>query len=56
MKASNSNREDLFGAALAIARDSLVISAPGEQSRSAGINGDESDNSLNGAGAVYVIR
>ncbi len=56
LKASNTDAEDRFGFALAIARDRVISSAPGEQSASAGINGDETDNSIDGAGAVYVLR
>lgn len=56
LKASNTDSQDLFGRVIAILRDSVVVTAPGEQSSSAGINGDENDNSLDGAGAVYVIR
>jgi len=56
VKASNTDSQDRFGKALAILRDSVIASAPGEQSGSAGVNGDESDNSINGAGAVYIVR
>ena len=56
MKASNSDAEDQFGTALGFDRDTLVVGAPFEASASPGIDGDESNNSANSAGAVYIIR
>jgi hypothetical protein len=56
VKASNTDQQDGFGFAVSIARDSVVAGAPGEQSRSAGVNGVETDNSIDGAGAIYVLR
>jgi FG-GAP repeat len=48
---------DQFGFSLALSGDgnTLVAGATGEDSKAAGINGDQSDNSMNGAGAVYVF-
>ncbi len=67
IKASNTDAGDWF-AAFAIDGDTLVVGAPGEDSMSPGINGDESDNSaplpipgveytdvLFGSGAAYVF-
>lgn len=58
IKSSNSDANDAFGEALAISGDglTLVVSAPGESSNATGINGLQSDNSLNESGAVYVFR
>ncbi len=55
LKASNTEREDHFGASVAISGDSIVVGAFGERSNSTGINGDETDNSYFGAGAAYVF-
>jgi hypothetical protein len=54
VKASNTDAGDLFGSAVALGKGTLGIGAPGEASSATGINGDESDNSLPGAGAAYV--
>ncbi|HEY4365701.1 MAG TPA: Calx-beta domain-containing protein [Steroidobacteraceae bacterium] len=57
VKASNPGASDGFGTALALSADgyTLAVSAPSEASAATGINGDEIDNSTNGAGAVYVF-
>ena len=48
---------DRFGESIAISADGnlVVIGAPGESSRAIGINGDENDNSMEAAGAVYAF-
>src|ERR1051326_5408419 len=48
---------DQFGFSLALSGDgnTLVAGATGEDSKAAGINGDQADNSMNGSGAVYVF-
>jgi hypothetical protein len=48
---------DQFGFSLALSGDgnTLVAGATGEDSKAAGINGDQTDNSMDGAGAVYVF-
>lgn len=56
VKASNADQDDIFGAAVALAGDSLYAGAAGEQSASTGINGNEADNSVRDAGASYVVR
>ena len=43
-----------YGSSLAVASDLLVVGAPRDASRSKGINGDSTDESLFGAGAVYL--
>ena len=55
LKASNSDESDLFGGSVAIAGDTVVVGATGESSNAFGVNGDQSDNSANRAGAVYVF-
>ncbi len=47
---------DQLGSALEIEGDLLVVGAPGESSKSAGIDGDPNDTSLKGAGAAYVYH
>ena len=55
IKASNTGSGDRFGYSLALSGDTLAVGANREQSNATGINGGESDNSLSGAGAVYVF-
>ena len=54
LKASNTDPDDYFGD-VALSGDTLVISAGGESSSATGVNGDQSDNSANDAGAAYVF-
>ena len=56
VKASNTDGGDTFGQRVAISGGTVVVGARGEQSASAGINGNEADNSSGDAGAVYVMR
>jgi len=57
VKASNTQDNDQFGTGLAISADgnTLVVGAPGEDGGVAGINGNQADNTLPSAGAVYVF-
>jgi len=57
VKASNTGVNDRFGAVLALSSDgnTLAVGAPGETSSATGINGNQADNSVNNAGAVYVF-
>jgi hypothetical protein len=57
VKASNTGIGDLFGSSVAISADgnTLAVGAPGEFSSATGINGNQSDNSAPGSGAVYVF-
>lgn len=57
LKASNAEMFDLFGFAVALSGDgnTLAVSGYAESSAAAGIDGDQTDNSLGGAGAVYVF-
>jgi FG-GAP repeat len=56
VKASNSEQFDFFGAAVALNSDgnTLVVGAPGEDSRSPGIGGNQADNTAQLAGAAYL--
>ncbi len=57
IKASNTEADDRFGAALTISNDgnTIVVGAPLEDSTATGINGDELDNSRSDSGAAYVF-
>ena len=55
LKASNTEANDQFGNAVAVAGDTVVVGANGEDSNATGINGNQSDNSATNAGAAYVF-
>ena len=55
LKASNTGANDNFGVSVAIAGDTVVIGAFNEDSNATGVNGDQSDNSADSAGAAYVF-
>jgi len=55
LKASNAEPGDSFGHSVAISGDTLVVSAESEESNATGVNGNQSDNSVPHAGAVYVF-
>lgn len=60
VKASNTGEKDegdQFGYVVALSGDgnTLAVGAIGEDSAAKGINGDQSDNSADGSGAVYVF-
>jgi hypothetical protein len=57
LKASNPGRSDLFGLSLALSRDgnTLAVAAPWEASAATGPNGNQRDDSIPQAGAVYVF-
>jgi len=56
VKASNTGAGDAFGSSIALSADGalLAVGAYGERSRAIGLDGDQVDNSLINAGAVYV--
>jgi len=56
LKASNTNGGDAFGSQLLVSGDTVVIGSPGEASRATGVNGDQANNDLPSAGAVYVFE
>jgi hypothetical protein len=57
VKASNADSGDEFGHAVALSADgnTLAVSAFWESSNATGINGNQNDNSIPQAGAVYVF-
>ena len=57
IKASNTGQSDMFGLSLALSGDgnTLAVAAPWEASGATGVNGDQDDNSIPQAGAVYVF-
>jgi FG-GAP repeat protein len=57
VKASNAGQSDLFGMNVALSADgnTMAVSAPWERSAATGINGNQNDDSLPQAGAVYVF-
>jgi len=55
LKASNPDRLDYFGWQVAIDGDTLAVTAIEEDSSTTGVNGNQSDNSANLSGAVYVF-
>ncbi len=55
LKASNPDVSDFFGGAVAISGDSIIVGSSSEDSNAVGINGNQSDNSAENAGAAYVF-
>ncbi len=57
IKPSNTQSSDKFGSALALSGDgnTLAVGATLEDSNARGINGNQADNSAEGAGAAYVF-
>jgi len=57
VKASNAGQSDLFGMNVVLSADgsTMAVSAPWERSAGTGIGGDQNDDSLPQAGAVYVF-
>jgi hypothetical protein len=57
VKASNADAGDEFGFSMALSGDdnTLVVGAPLEDSGAAGINGNQTDNSIPESGAAYVF-
>lgn len=55
LKASNAQLDDLFGYSIAIASETVVVGAVGEDSNSTGVNGDSSNDFAFDAGAAYVF-
>ena len=57
VKATNNEAFDEFGSSVALSRDgrTLAVGARGEDSSAKGINGNQADNSMKEAGAVYVF-
>jgi cysteine-rich repeat protein len=58
LKATNTEAGDTFGSSMALSADgsALVVSAYTESSAATGIDGAQTDNSIQGAGAVYIFE
>ncbi|MBZ0326733.1 MAG: FG-GAP repeat protein [Altibacter sp.] len=58
IKASNTESNDYFGFSLKLSEDGsrLAVGATGEDSNATGVNGNQSNNSVSGSGAVYIFR
>ncbi|MCX6592520.1 MAG: hypothetical protein NTZ56_13440 [Acidobacteria bacterium] len=55
LKASNTEAADKFGSSVAIYGDMVAVGASQERSNATGLNGDQTNNSLTAAGAVYLF-
>jgi len=55
LKASNTASEDFFGIAMAASGDTLVVTAPYEDSGATGVDGDQNSNSAPYSGSAYVF-
>ena len=55
LKASNTGWDDHFGWSVSVSGRTVVSGAMNEQSKATGVNGDQSDNSLQHAGAAYIF-
>ena len=55
LKASNTDEGDEFGLSVAISGDTVVVGAHNEDSASAGVDGEQHDNSDTNPGAAYVF-
>src|SRR5262249_6041278 len=57
IKASNPGQSDKFGFVVCLSQDgsTLAVSAPGEASAAKGVNGNQDDDSIPEAGALYVF-
>ena len=55
LKASNTQREDLFGHSVAIWGDTVVVASPAEDSSASGVNGNQANEAAPFSGAAYVF-
>jgi hypothetical protein len=55
LKASNPDPFDYFGTSVSLSGTTLAVGAPAESSNATGINGNQSDDSAQAAGAVYIF-
>lgn len=55
IKASNTAPTDSFGVSVALDGDTLAVGAVGEDSAAIGVGGNQSDDTVESAGAVYVF-
>ncbi len=55
LKASNAQASDLFGFAVSVYDDTVLVTARNEASDADGVNGDQTDNSVPNSGAAYIF-
>ena len=55
LKASDTSSRQLFGSAIALSGNTVVVGAPSDSSNATGINGDPLNNSATDSGAAYVF-
>lgn len=55
LKASNTGSGDHFGHAVAIDADTIIVGAEAERSDANGIDGNQTDNNVENAGAAYIF-
>lgn len=55
LRGSNTEAGDVFGFAVSLSRDTLIVGAPYEASNGRGVNGTQNNNSTFAAGAAYVF-
>jgi hypothetical protein len=55
LKSAETGDDDVFGSALALRGDALVVGAPGEDSAAIGVGGDATDDTAGDAGAVWLF-
>ena len=55
LKASNTGVDDEFGVSVAVSGDMVLVGAPNEDSNATGVNGDQTNDSAQYAGAAYVF-
>jgi hypothetical protein len=55
LKPANNDADDHFGHVVALSGDTLVVGTASEDSSATGVDGDESDDSMESAGAAYVF-
>ncbi|MEM9861731.1 MAG: FG-GAP repeat protein [Myxococcota bacterium] len=55
LKASNTDAEDGFGAAVRVEGDTIVVGAPGEDGPARGVEGDSVSDAAVDSGAVYIF-
>ncbi|MCP5020231.1 MAG: hypothetical protein GY930_00510 [bacterium] len=56
LKASNTEPTDLFGRAVAVSGDLVIVGAFQEDSNATGVNGDQNNNGATQSGAAYIFE
>jgi len=56
LKSSNPGIDDIFGFTVSLHGDTLAVAAALEGSQATGVNGDQTDDSANESGAVYIFE